>query len=220
MTGSYQDHDGGSLADLPTSREVEGRETAFEGMVWDVTQDTFRMAAGEPTLRREYIRHPGAVAVLALDEDQRVCLIRQYRHPVGQELWEIPAGLLDVPGEPLLEAARRELAEEADLTARRWDVLVDFFTTPGSSSEGIRVFLARDLAPVPEQDRHQREAEEAGMPLTWAPLDEVVEAILDGRLHNPSLCVGVLAAHAHAATGFSTLRPADAPWTDRPRDRA
>lgn len=218
MTG-YQVHDDGPLADVPTSRAVEVRETVFQGMVWDVTRDAFRMAPDTPVLRREYISHPGAVAVVALDEAQRVCLIRQYRHPVGQELWEIPAGLLDMDGESMLQAAQRELAEEADLTAARWDVLVDFFTTPGSSSEGIRIYLARELDAVPEQDRHEREGEEAGMPLTWEPLTEVVQAVLDGRIHNPSICLGVLAAQAQATTDFAGLRPADAPWTDHPRER-
>lgn len=219
MSG-YQVHDGGPLADAPTSREVEGRETVFQGMVWDVTRDAFRMAPETPVLRREYISHPGAVAVVALDEDHRVCVIRQYRHPVAQELWEIPAGLLDVDGEPMLQAAQRELAEEADLTAERWDVLVDFYTTPGSSSEGIRIYLARELASVPDQDRHEREGEEAGMPLAWVPLQEAVQAVLAGRIHNPSICMGVLAAQVQSATGFTQLRAADSPWTDHPRERS
>lgn len=215
----YQEHDGGPLADLPVHRPVEERETAFEGAVWDVTRDTFRMGPGAPQLSREYLMHPGAVAILALDEDQRICLIRQYRHPVRQELWEIPAGLLDVPGEPMVEAARRELQEEADLTARRWETLVDFYTTPGSSSEGIRVFLARQLSPVPDHQRHERTGEEAGMPLSWVPLVEAVDAVLAGRVHNPSTCMGVLAAHAHSAAGFTALRAATAPWTGHPRER-
>ncbi|MGM7667581.1 NUDIX domain-containing protein [Microbacterium sp. A93] len=171
---------------------------------------------GADLLVREFIRHPGAVAVVALDGQDRVRMIRQYRHPVGEELWEIPAGLLDVPGEAWVDAARRELAEETDLRAERWEVLTDFYTTPGSSSEGIRVFLARGLSEVPADERHERTGEEAGMPLAWVPVEEAVQAVLDGRLHNPSLVVGLLALSAHRARGNTALRPADSPWHGRP----
>ena len=106
------------------------------------------------------------------------------------------------------------------VVAGRWDVLVDFYTTPGSSSEGIRIYLARELAAVPDQDRHEREDEEAGMPLAWVPLQEAVQAVLAGRLHNPSICMGVLAAQVQSATGFTQLRAADSPWTDHPRERS
>lgn len=226
----YTEHDGGPLADLPAARPAVRSETAFAGAVWDVTREAFLMAPGaaaeqdasEPDvdgadlLVREFIRHPGAVAVVALDDQDRVRMIRQYRHPVGEELWEIPAGLLDVPGEHLVEAARRELAEEADLRADRWDVLADFYTTPGSSSEGIRVFLARGLSPVPAGERHERTGEEAGMPLAWVPVADAVQAVLAGRLRNPSSVVGLLALFAHRDGGFADLRPADAPWHGRP----
>ncbi|NUL49391.1 NUDIX hydrolase [Cellulosimicrobium funkei] len=213
----YTGHDGGPVADVPAPRPAVRTETAFSGAVWDVTRESFRMAPDDPDLlTREFIRHPGAVAVVALDGQDRVRLIRQYRHPVGEELWEIPAGLLDVPGESLVDAARRELAEEADLRAERWEVLADFYTTPGSSSEGIRVFLARGLSEVPAAARHERTGEEAGMPLAWVPLEEAVQAVLAGRLRNPSLTVGLLALAAHRGREDAALRPADAPWHGRP----
>lgn len=233
----YAGHDGGPVADVPAPRPAVRTETAFSGAVWEVTRESFRMApvseehpaaGGRPEadrtddtdgaglLVREFIRHPGAVAVVALDGEDRVRLIRQYRHPVGEELWEIPAGLLDMPGESWVEAARRELAEEADLRAERWEVLADFYTTPGSSSEGIRVFLARELSEVPAAERHERTGEEAGMPLAWVPVAEAVEAVLSGRLRNPSLVVGLLALTAHRAQGTTALRPADAPWHGPP----
>ncbi|MFC7402107.1 NUDIX domain-containing protein [Citricoccus sp. GCM10030269] len=221
----YVHHDGGPLADVVAPRAVVETETAFSGAVWDVTRDAFRMSeAGGPDsetgdrsgddtdlLVREYIQHPGAVAVVALDDEDRIRMIRQYRHPVRQELWEIPAGLLDVPGESSLAAAQRELAEEADLRAARWDVLAEFFTTPGSSSEAIRVYLARELTVVPENDRHERTGEEAGMPLASVPVAEAVDAVLTGRLHNPATVVGILALHAHRTSGYTRLRAADAP---------
>jgi 8-oxo-dGDP phosphatase len=207
----------GPLADVPAPRIAVDAETAFSGAVWDVARESFRMAEGGELLVREFVQHPGAVAVVALDDagdgPGRVRLIRQYRHPVREELWEIPAGLLDVEGESLLAAAQRELAEETDLVAGRWDVLVDFYTTPGSSTEGIRVYLARDLSPVPEDQRHDRTGEEAGMPMAWVPVDEAVQAVLSGRLRNPSAAIGLLALAAHTAQGLATLRPADAPWS-------
>ncbi len=158
---------------------------------------------------REYVAHTGAVAVIALDDEDRVLLLSQYRHPVGHVLWEPPAGLLDVPGEDPVRAAARELAEEADLVAGRWWRLVEFFTTPGGSSERITVFLARDLSPVPEAERFVREDEEAAMVARWVPLDEAVEGVLGDRFASPTTTVGVLAAVAARARGWDMLEPAD-----------
>lgn len=176
------------------------REEIFSGRVWDVVAEDVDLGDGV-VVRREYVEHPGAVAVVALDADRRVLLLRQYRHPVRAFLWEPPAGLLDVAGEAPLEAARRELAEEADLRARSWEHLVTFRSSPGGSSEQIVVFLARDLEPVPEAERHVRIEEEAGMEPVWLPLEEAVEAVLAGRLHSPTAVVGVLAAAARLARG-------------------
>jgi len=199
------------LRDEVVSRPVSESRTVFEGMVWDVVQERVDLgAAGEVT--RQFVRHPGAVAVVALDDDERVCLIQQYRHPVRTLEWEVPAGLLDVEGEPPWVAAARELHEEADLRAGRWDVLADYFSSPGGLDEALRVYLARDCAEVPEAQRHVRDGEEHGMPVRWVPLDEAESAVLTGRLHNPSAVVGVLAACAARRRGWSTLRPFDAPW--------
>jgi 8-oxo-dGDP phosphatase len=197
-------------ADRSAPRQVVSTEVVHEGIIWDVVRDTVDLGEAG-TVRREYVRHPGAVAVIALDDDERVLLLQQYRHPVRQELWEPPAGLLDVEGEDLREAAVRELAEEADLVAREWWTLVDYRTTPGGSDEHVRIFLARGLGDVPEEDRHTREAEEHGMVASWVPLDEAVSAVLAGRLHNPSAVIGVLAAAQARARGWTDLRPADAP---------
>src|SRR6202012_5179419 len=95
---------------------------------------------------RPVVSHPGAVAVPALDEASRVLMIRQYRHAVGYQLWEIPAGLRDVDGEPLLATAQRELREETGYQARDWHVLVDPFTSPGFTTERVRIFLARGVS--------------------------------------------------------------------------
>jgi len=194
--------------DIHAPRPVVGRTLLHEGMVWDVVRDTVDLGdAG--TVRREYVRHPGAVAVLALDDDDRVLLLRQYRHPVGRELWEPPAGLLDVEGEDLVSAAVRELAEEADLIAGSWWHLIDYFTSPGGSDESVRIFLARDLSPVSPARRHVREAEEAGIVLEWVPIEDAVGAVLGGGLANPSTVVAVLAAAASRARDWAGLTPVE-----------
>ncbi len=194
--------------DEAASRPVVDHTLIHHGRVFDVVADRVDLGGRAPVVR-EYTTHPGAVAVVALDDEDRVLLLSQYRHPVRRELWEPPAGLLDVAGEPEVVAARRELAEEADLTAARWWRLASFFTSAGASDEHITVFLARDLAPVPDGSRYQREDEEAGMVPVWVPLDEAVGAVLDGSLASPTTVVGVLAAAAARARAWSTLTPAD-----------
>jgi len=208
---------GAVVADALAPRPATAAEVLYEGMIWDMVAEDVDLGAPGPSsvVRREFVRHPGAVAVIALDDDERVLLLRQYRHPVRRELWEPPAGLLDIPGEDARDAAARELAEEADLVAGRWDVLVDFFTSPGGNNEALRVFLARDLAAVPHADRFEREDEEIDMLARWVPLDEATTLVLSGALHNPSAVVGVLAAAAARTSGWSTLRPADSPWPER-----
>jgi len=194
------------LADLPGTRPVSESRVLHRGMVWDVVSETVDLGAAG-TVTREFVRHPGAVSVIALDDDDRVLLLRQYRHPVRAELLEPPAGLLDVPGEPPLAAARRELAEEADLVAGAWWLLTEYLSSPGGSDEALHVFLARDLSPVPDEERHVREAEEADMTAVWVPLDDAVTAVLGGRLRSPSTVIGVLAAHAARSRGWTDLRP-------------
>lgn len=205
-------------ADRIEPRPVRRSEHLLSGMVWDVVRDTVDLGeAGD--VRREYIKHPGAVGILALDEQERVAVIDQYRHPVGMVLWEIPAGLLDIPGEPAVTCAQRELAEEADLAAQEWHVLADFMNSPGGTSEAFRCFLARGLSDVPQDDRHSRHGEELAMQVHWLGLDQLRDDVLAGRLHSPSLVVGVLAACAAREQGWRTLRPADAPWPEHPAYR-
>ena len=201
------------VQDVYDPRPITTSETIHDGMIWQVRAETVDLGAGG-TVRRELLHHPGAVTVLALDDEDRALMIRQYRHPVRMDLWELPAGLLDVPGEDPLHAARRELAEEADLVADRWDVLADWFNSPGGSDEAVRLYLARSVRPVPEADRHTREAEELDMPTRWVPLEEARDAVLAGRVHNPGSVVGILAACSARSLGWATLRPAHTPWPE------
>lgn len=206
----------GQISDLPIDSGALSRDVVFSGYIWDIVREVFVLPGQEKPIARDFMEHPGAVGVVVLDARGRVLVQRQRRQPVRRELWEVPAGLLDVAGEPGLRGAQRELFEEADLTASSWNVLVDLFNSPGSSSEAIRVYLARDLAWVPEQLRHERTEEEANMPVVWLELDEAVEAVLSGRIGNPTTVAGVLALAANAASNFAHLRPADAPWGARP----
>ena len=184
------------LVDLPGPRPVRRSEVAVHGAVWDVLRDEVELEDGLAT--REYVHHTGAVAVLAVREDRgepELFVFRQYRHPIGTEDWEIPAGLLDVEGEPPVEAARRELAEEADLRAEHWEPLVSFTPSPGGLDETIHVFVATGLSDVPQADRHAREGEEAGMPCGWVTLSDAVAAVLGGQVRNGPMMISVLALH-------------------------
>lgn len=205
-----------SLRDEPAEHPVTSSGVLLTTPVLDVLEERFRFGAAAEELTRVFVSHPGAVAVLAVDAEDRVLLISQYRHPARMTLWEIPAGLLDVEGEPMLEAAQRELAEEADLQASAWHTLADFYTSPGGSNEAIRIYLAAGLSEVSEADRHQREAEEAEIRFEWVPLAEAVRTVLAGRIHNPSAITGILALHA-VRTGTGQLRDARTPWPDQPR---
>ncbi|THG36363.1 NUDIX hydrolase [Glaciibacter flavus] len=204
MPDTGEERSRAELADESFSPPVTSSELVFEGRVWDVRRESVDYNGGE--IVRDFVDHTGAVGVLAMDDDGRVMLIRQYRHPVRTRDWEIPAGLLDVAGESKLAAAQRELAEEVDLGARTWNVLAEFFTSPGGSSEVIRVFLARDVHPVTHD--FTREGEEADMEKRWVPLDEVVDAALAGRIRNAPLIIAALAARAAGEDGFAHLAPA------------
>ena len=177
------------LRDEPFRPDVLRSDLVYEGAVWDVRDDLVRYGDGQ--IRRQYVAHTGAVAIVALDDQGRVLLIQQYRHPIRHRDWELPAGLLDIAGEEPLEAARRELAEEADLVAEHWEPLVSSWTTPGGNDEVIHLFLATGVGPAAAA--HAREDEEADIRVEWVPLDEAVEAVLAGRMRNGILSIGVLA---------------------------
>lgn len=177
------------LHDEKVDLELVSTDLVYEGAVWDVRSDTVRYGDGEMT--RQYVEHPGAAAVVALDDDENVVLIQQYRHPIKERDWEIPAGLLDVAGEPPLDTAKRELTEEVDLEADRWQHLISMHTTPGGNDEVVHLFLARGLRRV-ETD-YEREHEESDMRVERVPLAAVIDGVLAGRLRNGILATGALA---------------------------
>ena len=187
---------------------VLGSETVFEGHVLSLRRDTVAMPGGGDSVR-EVVAHPGAVAVVAVDDEDRVVLVRQYRHPVGDYLWELPAGLRDADGEPPLETAKRELAEEALLSADRWSLLATVYNSPGFSDELVQVFLAEGLDDVDRPEGFVVEHEEADMTLERVPLADAVQRVFDGGIRNSAAVIGLLAAAQHRAAG-TTLRPVDA----------
>lgn len=173
---------------LPEVNQLD-KQTVFSGRIWNVVRSKFNFYGEE--ISREYIEHPGAVAVFALNSSNEVLLIRQYRAPVNEFLLEIPAGLLDVAGEDKLDTAKRELREEADYAAKDWELLQEFHTTPGSSSETITIFLARGLTPLLE--KFDRSAEEKHLEVSWVPFAELLSAVRSSAVKSPTLVVATLA---------------------------
>jgi 8-oxo-dGDP phosphatase len=199
-----------NLKDAVEEWPVVSSTELLRGRLVTVRTDKVRMPDNN-LAEREVVTHPGAVAVLALDDAGQVLLIRQYRHPVNRLLWEIPAGLRDVSGEPPWHTARRELLEEAGYRARDWRVLADYFSSPGYSTERLRVFLARDLEFVPEAERDfVPEDEETQLVSAWLPLDDAVRKVFAGDLHNGVAALAIMAGYAASSEGFDRLRPADA----------
>jgi ADP-ribose pyrophosphatase len=190
---------------------VVSTKDVYIGRVLGLRVDEVVMPDGT-TARREVVEHLGAVAVAAVDADGAITLIHQYRHPLGRRLWELPAGLIDKDAEDPVDTARRELVEEAGLTAQRWETLVDVAASPGFTDEVVRVFLARELSDV---DRNVLGEEEADLVVRKFGLSEAVRMALAGELINAATVAGVLAAQM-VVSGVAAPRPADAPWPDRP----
>lgn len=204
----------GGRRDTPGSHEfgVVGSRTVYSGAILALRLDDVTMPGGR-VAEREVVEHFGAVAVVAVDDDGRVAMVRQYRHPVGRRLLEIPAGLLDASSsESPVDAARRELAEEVDLAADRWEVLVDLVLSPGFTDEALRLYLARGLHELPAASRDD---EEADMAVEWVDLDAAADLVLAGEIVNATAVAGILAA-VRARTVDEPLRAVDAPWTDEP----
>jgi 8-oxo-dGDP phosphatase len=194
--------------------EVLASRRVFAGRVAAMRSDQVAMPGGVSS-QRDVVELPGAVGIVAVDENDRVLLVRQYRHPVRRRLWEIPAGLLDSISESAADAAERELFEEGHLRAAEWFTLVDTLTSPGMSDETVRIFLARDLLEVPALERYVGVHEEVEMEMTWVPLDDAVERCLSGDLENGITVAGLLAARLALTRGLVGLRDSTAPWRAR-----
>jgi 8-oxo-dGDP phosphatase len=193
--------------------DVVGSETKFKGAIITVRVDDVRMSDGA-VVQREVVAHPGAVGIVALDDDGKLVLVNQYRPAVRARLDELPAGLLDMDGESALDAARRELLEETGLHAEEWNVLLDLHSSPGMTNEAVRIYLARGLSSVGSD--FEAEHEELTMTVFREPLSEAVRRVFAGGLTNAIAVAGILAAVHGRATGWRDLRPADAPWPAKP----
>lgn len=203
----------GPVADEVDPQPIISTQAAFAGRIWSVRTDTVEVH--DQRAVRDLQLHPGAVAIIAVDDHDRVLLVRQYRHPVAMRLFEPPAGLLDHAGEDPLHTAQRELAEEAGYEATEWHVLVDVLNSPGGSSEAIRIYLARGITPLPDGRVHTGEAEELHLPRVWVDLDEARRLVMDGSIASPTAVSGVLAACVARDRAWRELRPARAPWPAR-----
>ena len=192
--------------------ETVSSETVYRGKILALRTDEVRMPGGG-TAMREVVEHYGAVAVAAVDDDDRLMMVYQYRTALNRRLWELPAGLLDEPGEAPEVAAARELREETGLVADDWRVLIDVALSPGFCDEAVRVYLARGLSQV---GRPEADHEEADLTVHWVDLEMAVEQVLSGEIVNATAAAGVLAAYA-AIVDRRSARPVDAPWPDRPK---
>jgi 8-oxo-dGTP pyrophosphatase MutT (NUDIX family) len=190
--------------------ETISSETLHTGKIFALRRDDVRMPGGK-IVTREIVEHYGAVAIVAVDDEGRIPMVHQYRHPFGRRLWELPAGLLDVNGEAPHLTAARELREEAGLEAQTWQVLVDLDSTPGFSDESVRVYLATGLTQV---DRPEAHDEEADMTLQWYPIENAVGRVFSGEIVNALAVAGILAAYA-VRNGLAKPRPVDTPWVDK-----
>jgi len=191
--------------------ETVSSEILYQGAIFALRRDEVRMPGGN-IAKREVIEHYGAVAVVAMNENNDIALVYQYRHTYGRRIWELPAGLLDAPGEAPYLTAERELEEEVGLHARTWQVLLDVNTAPGFSDESVRVYLATGLTEIGRPEAHD---EEADMTMQWFPLHEAVHRALNGEIVNSIAIAGIFAAHA-VTTGIARPRPLDTAWIDRP----
>jgi ADP-ribose pyrophosphatase len=191
--------------------DVLSTQDIYQGRILALRVDEVAMPGGR-SAKREVVEHLPAVGIAAIDDDGSVMLIHQYRHAIGDRIWELPAGLIDHADEDPLETAKRELVEEVGLAAEHWSVLVDVAASPGFTDEVVRVYLATGLSIV---DREVLGDEEADLVARRVPLEEAVRMTLAGEIVNAASVGGLLAAHA-VRSGAAEPRPADAPWPGRP----
>lgn len=188
------------LRDRPEDWPVSETRILAKGRVSNFVEEDIATPAGE-AITRQWTSHPGSVAVMALDDRDRVAVLFQYRHPVATRCWELPAGILDVDGEDPLVGIQRELAEEAELAADEWRILTDWFSSPGGSQEIARIYLATGLHRAPRPEGFNAEGEEVDMGLEWVPFEDLLAAVRAGVIQNPSMVISCLALGYARATG-------------------
>ncbi len=182
------------LSDEPQSWPVHEVEHIWQGAApFSVRRDIISAPdRPEETFGRLVLEHPGAVVILALDEQERVLVLHQYRHPASTRFVELPAGLLDVVGEDPVVAAQRELREEGLVEASRWTHLFTTYSSPGLSSERIGYYLAQDLSPAADRGGFEPAHEEADMTLEWVPVDDLLAGVREGRVTDGPTAQAVL----------------------------
>ncbi len=184
------------LADKPLTWPVlRSRDIHRDAWVVGLREDVVQRPGHPETMHRLVLEHPGAVVVLAVDDQRRVCCLRQYRHAGGGDFIELPAGLLDKDGEDPQVTAARELREEAQLQAEEWRHLLTLNPSAGITTELQHIYLARRLSHADRGDFELR-GEEAEMEQFWAPVDELLEAVLAGQVREGPLAAAVLAFDA------------------------
>jgi 8-oxo-dGDP phosphatase len=183
----------GLPADRPESWPVDSSEDLYrDDWVMALRRDLIhRPDHPDEQFSRLVLEHPGAVMVLAVDDEERVLVLDQYRHPAGMRFVELPAGLCDAEHEDPLATAKRELAEEAAVQASSWEHLLTAYSSPGIISERMEFFLARDLAAVDRGD-FVLEHEEADMTVSWVGFDDLLAAVLAGRAADAPLALAVM----------------------------
>lgn len=191
--------------------DVVDSEIVLEAPILAVRRDQVRMPGGNVSAR-EIVEHFGAVAIVAADEDNRLYLLNQWRQTARRRLVELPAGILDIAEEDPLEAAKRELVEEAGLEAESWSLLTDMFSSPGFAEEAVRIYLARGLRAVDKPEAHD---EEADMTASWVPVEDTVAMAMGGEISNGIALSGVLLAGQVLLHG-ATPREVTEPFAIRP----
>jgi 8-oxo-dGTP pyrophosphatase MutT (NUDIX family) len=188
---------------MDASAPILKQQTVFRGRVITVNVETVRLPNGHVE-DLEIIHHPGGAAIAAIDAEQRVCLIRQFRHAAGGWIWELPAGKLE-PAEPALSTAQRELREETGTEGSVWFFLGDYVSSPGVFTETVKLFMVQGLA----ASRMQHEAAEL-IEVHWVPLSEACRRALGGELNDGKTALGLLRAQARLAAGDGNRSTGDA----------
>jgi len=179
---------------------LSSRDIHRDDWVVAVREDTITRPEGGEPFDRLVVEHPGAAMVLAIDDEHRVLVLSQYRHPVRERVYQLPAGVLDEPGESPLEVAKRELREEAEYAAASWTPLISYLVSPGFTDQRFHVFLARELSHVGRGD-FELEHEEMDLVTEWVRFTDLLDDVTAGRVEDGGLVTAVLAYNVKSRRG-------------------